>query len=572
MCIYIPWAAPWSPLTYSHHFRLSGRAYLNFISSSHANVFPLLLTQRVRISITWAGLSWLTRSCHLWLSGSAYLYFMSSTSMADVFLPLSTLSGCVLSSREQAWIIMAYMFLPSLIIRKCVFIFHQQRHDNGWHVLTCSRHFRLSGSAYLYFMSSTHSDVFLPLSTSSGCVTPFRELHHDHGWHIPATFDSQRVRIPCFVSGTILAYRLWLSGSTYLYLISGTITADVFLSLLTQRVRIPILWAGPSWFRCSRHLWLSGSTYLYIVSNTMITVDMFPPFLINRKCVFIFHEQHNHDWRVTATFDTQRVRIPISWAGSSWLTCFCHFRLLGSAYFISWAAQSWLMYSCHFWLSVGVYSNFLSWTGPSYMFLPSLIIRKYVFLYFMSSTMITAHMFLPLSITRKCVFIFHEQHSFWRVPATFDFQWVRNPIPWAAPCSRLTCYRHFWLSAGAYSHFVSWTIMAYMFLTFWLTGSTYLHFHSSTMIAADVFPPSSIIRMCVFIFHEQQNHGWHVPAATFNSQTVRYSHFIYDTIKADMIHPFPIIRRCIFIFHEQHTRGWHVPAAFDSQRVRIPIS
>ena len=119
-------------------------------------------SQWVRIPISWAGSSWLTCSCHLWLSGSAYMYFMSSTIMADVSLPLLTLSGCVFPFRELDWTIVAYMFLP----------------------------FWLSGSAYLYFNNSTITAyMFLLLFlTLRACVFPFRERDY-HGLHVPDIFD-----------------------------------------------------------------------------------------------------------------------------------------------------------------------------------------------------------------------------------------------------------------------------------------------------------------------------------------------------------------------------------------------
>ena len=99
----------------------------------------------------------LTCSRHFQLSDSAYLYFMSNTIMADMFLPLLTLSLCVIPFHEL------------------------DRHG---------LHFLLSGSSYLYFTGNTNTaDVFLPVLTLSRCVIPFHELHHDHGRHVSAIFD-----------------------------------------------------------------------------------------------------------------------------------------------------------------------------------------------------------------------------------------------------------------------------------------------------------------------------------------------------------------------------------------------
>ena len=313
----------------------------------------------------------------------------------------------------------------------------------------------------------------------------------------------------------------------------------------------------------------------------MIMADMFPPFSIIRTCVFIFHEQHNHGWCVPATFDSQRVCIPIPWAASwSRLTCSRHLRLSGSVY-----------------------------------------------LYFMSSR-IMADMFPPHSILRPCVIIsisfatpsrltcsrhfdfqevriFHEQHNHvWHFPATFFFgsQRVCTPISFVAP-SWLTCSLHFRLLGSPYLYFMSNTIMADMFTSldsqrvrnpipwaalwsrltcschFQLLESPYLYFMSST-IMADMFPPLSIlrqyviipisfattsrlicspfsiIRKCVFIFYEQQYHGWHVPA-TINSQAVRnISHSFATTSRLIVPAIFWLSASAYLIFHEQHNYGW----------------
>ena len=83
--------------------------------------------------------------------------------------------------------------------------------------------------------------------------------------------------------------------------------------------------------------------------------DMFPPFLIIRKCAFIFHERHNRGWHVPAIWEHQEMRISISWG-----------------------AQSCLISSCHFWLSAGAYSHFMSCSIMADMFSPLLTFRRCV--------------------------------------------------------------------------------------------------------------------------------------------------------------------------------------------------
>ena len=180
------------------------------------------------------------------------------------------------------------------------------------------------------------ADMALPLSTPRQCVIPYHSRHY-RDWFVPTTFDSQEVRIS----------------------ICNAVTAHMFLPLSTIR-------------KCNMFL---------------------PPSF--GGCVFPFHVLHHHSWHVLATINSQRVRVSNSRAAPSWLTCFCHFWLSGSAYFHS-----------------------------------------------ISST-IMADMFLPLLTLRKCVFPFHEQHNCgWHVPTTFDSQRVRISNPWAAP-SWLTCSRHY---------------------------------------------------------------------------------------------------------------------------------
>ena len=128
-----------------------------------------------------------------------------------------------------------------LTLRQCVVIPCHKLHHHSWHVpatfdsggawfhFICNTskadlfHFQLSGSAHFHFMSSTimadmfqdivpatfdsqtvcdsisfaapfKADFFLPFSIIRMCVIPFH-LRCYHGWHIPATFDSQAVRI-----------------------------------------------------------------------------------------------------------------------------------------------------------------------------------------------------------------------------------------------------------------------------------------------------------------------------------------------------------------------------------------
>ena len=422
--------------------------------------------------------------------------------MTDMFLPLLTLSGCVIPFHFASPLAMttADIFPSFPIIRKWVFIFHEQ-HNHGWDIPTTFNAQRVRIPRILSW--SIMAYMFLPFLFIRKCVFIFRELDVDHhGLHVPAIYDYQEVRINI----SWAAPWLWLTcswpfpllGSMHLYFTGSEIMTDMFLPLSTLRkcVIIPVSFATPSRLICSRHFRLLESAYLSSMSST-IMVDMFLPlltlsgcvftfreldwnfnaymfmqFLIIRKCVFIFHEQHNRGWYVPATFNLQQVCIPISCARPSWLTCSCHRWLSGSVYLYFMSStimadmflplltlsgcvfpfrvsctgpSSWLTCSCHFWLS-----------GSAY-------------LYFMTSTMITADMFTTFPIIRKWVFMFHEQHN---------HGW------------------HYWLSAGAYSHLVCWTIMA------------------------DMFPSFSMIRKCVFIFHEQYNHGWHVPA-TFDSQRVR---------------------------------------------------
>ena len=156
-----------------------------------------------------------------------------------------------------------------------------------------------------------------------------------------------------------------------------------------------------------------------------------------------------------------------------------------------------------------------------------------------------------LTLLSGCVCPFREQHNRgWHVPVTFDYQRVRVFILWVAQWSLLTCsWRHFRLSASAYFHFMSSRIMT------------------------DMFPPLLRLRLCVFPFHEEHNHGWHVPVI-FGSQWVCTSiswatqswltcsrhfrlsgsacfHFMSNKIMADIFLPLSTLSQCVFPFHKQ---------------------
>ena len=163
------------------------------------------------------------------------------------------------------------------------------------------------------------------------------------------------------------------------------------------------------------------------MSFTMIKAQMFPPFSISiRKCVFIFHEQHNHGWNVPPLF-TQRARY-MHFLHHHGLYDPTNFDNPEVRIYISWAAQSWLTYFCHFLLS-----------GSAY-------------LYFMNSTIMADlfprifYLFLTL---RQCVII----------------------LILFATSSSLTCFTHFRLSGSGYQYFMSSTIMADIFPPLSISGS-----------------------------------------------------------------------------------------------------
>ena len=405
-------------------------------------------------------------------------------------------------------IIKADMFPPFSIGRECVFIFHEQQ-NHGWH-LPATFNSQAVRSCSHFICDTIKADLFPPFPIIRKCVFIFHE-EHNHGWHVPA-FDSQRVRIDISWAG--LDHHSLHVPAIFDY----------------QEVRSYITWAAPwPWLTCSCYFWLSAGAYPHFLSRTIMAY-MFLPFLMNRKCVFIFYEQHhdhgwhvpaifdwqrvriyfheqqNHSWHIPATFNSQAVRnywftIPISFAIPSKLTCSRHFRLLESAYL---RFMSSTIMADNLWLTASTYSHFLK--PDHHDDLNN----------------------LPFLITRKFVFKFHEQHNHdWCVPATFDSQWVRNPIPWTAPWSCLTCSRHFRI----------------------LLGSAYLYFIMSSGIMTDLFP---IIRKCVFIFHKQHIHDWYIPATL--------SVCVFTSIELDHndLHYLPIliIRKFVFKFHEQHNHSY----------------
>ena len=133
-----------------------------------------------------------------------------------------------------------------------------------------------------------------------------------------------------------------------------------------------------------------------------------------RSCVFPFpsHERHNHDWHFPATFDYQIVRISISWAAKSWLTCSPHFRLRGCA-IISFLA---------------LYHDGWSW---------------YVHVIFNSRAVRNSISFAtPSRLTSSCHFRLMQDTS----------AWLRNSISFLEqPTSRLTCSRHYRLTQDTFA-------------------------------------------------------------------------------------------------------------------------
>ena len=98
---------------------------------------------------------------------------------------------------------MADMFPPLSTLRQCVII-PIPFATPSW--LTCSHHFRLLGSGYLYFMSSKiMADMFPPLSTLRQCVIIPILFATTSRLIVLAIFDYQQVRIKYLMSSTIMA-------------------------------------------------------------------------------------------------------------------------------------------------------------------------------------------------------------------------------------------------------------------------------------------------------------------------------------------------------------------------------
>ena len=143
--------------------------------------------QEVRNSISFVAPSRLIYSCRFKLSGSGHFHFMSSTITAELFPPsFSIIRKCVISFYSQhhpGWLVLAVWNCQEVCISipwtgkprlTCSCHFHSQAVRSSILLaapsrLTCPRHFRLSGSAYLYFMSSIiMGDTFLPFRLSVG--------------------------------------------------------------------------------------------------------------------------------------------------------------------------------------------------------------------------------------------------------------------------------------------------------------------------------------------------------------------------------------------------------------------
>ena len=143
ICLFYEWLNHlWRVLTtfISQRVRIS----ISWATQSWLNMFSSIFnSQEVCNSISWAAPSRLTSSCHFPFSVCAYLKSISSTITVNM-LPLLS------------------------IIRKCVSPFHELAPSR----LTCSHHFWLSAGAYIHFMSR----IIIP-------------------WHVLVIFDNQQVRI-----------------------------------------------------------------------------------------------------------------------------------------------------------------------------------------------------------------------------------------------------------------------------------------------------------------------------------------------------------------------------------------
>ena len=80
-----------------------------------------------------------------------------------------------------------------------------------------------------------------------------------------------------------------------------------------------------------------------------------------------------------------------------------------------------------------------------------------------------------------------------------------------------------------------------------------------------------ILRLCVFLVHEQHSHSWYILIALTPSGCVIPFHELHHC--SWLVLAFNSQQACIFMsFHAQLNHGWHVSANFDSQQVCISIS
>ena len=179
--------------------------------------------------------------------------------------------------------------------------------------LTCSCNFQLSACVFiLFYLQHHHADMFI--------------------------LDSQEV---CDDSISFVVPS-WLTG---------------FCHFNSQFVRNPILFT-PSLLTCTTHFQLSGSLYFHFMRSTIKTDLFFWPFWL-RQWVISFSSWYHHSW--CAIFNSQPVRNFISWAASSWLTCFLPLSIIRKCVFLFYEQhQCWHVPTC--WLSDCVYFWFMSST------------------------------------------------------------------------------------------------------------------------------------------------------------------------------------------------------------------
>ena len=261
-------------------------------------------SQQVCISISWAAPSWLTCYHHFQLSASVYLYFMNCAIMADIFLPLSTLRQYVILFHlwdHQDWHVPA-TFNSQAVCNSILFM----APSSSW--LTCSCYFQNFQFVCISILWATPSQLmFLWLLIIRMCVFPFHESWAALSWLTCFCRSSLRQYVVLFYlwyGGTIMAdifchfqlsvcmyFISWaapslthsccfqLSGSVYFHFMSSTIMADMFPPLLTLS------------------LWV----FLFIFDILMADIL---PLLTLSGCVFpfSFHEQHNNGLHVPGVF------------------------------------------------------------------------------------------------------------------------------------------------------------------------------------------------------------------------------------------------------------------------------